>query len=101
MIRAAGRRRVEQQDAAVLGGGRDDLLLAVLEHRRAGRELDAGLREPALERQRFRIERDDRVRLAVPGRRARTDRREHGAVSRERETSDDRAAALPGDDRLA
>ena len=73
MIRAAERRGIEQDDAAVSRGGGDDFLTVVAKDRRAGDEIRIGLREPVLRLQRLRIERDDRAGLAVPGRLASAD----------------------------
>ena len=76
-------------------------LSSCLKDRRSGHELRRGLREPVLQLQRFRIERDDRIRLAVAARLAGTDRGDERAVRRERHGADDAAAVrLPRHDGL-
>ena len=101
MIRSAERRRVEQQHASVLRRRGHDVPIVVPEDRRAGDELRRRLREPVLQLQRLRVERDDRVRLAVAGGLARTDRRDERPVLRERDGADDCAAVgLPRHDRF-
>ena len=89
VIGAAKRRGVQQQDASVLRRGGDDVPVVVPEDRRAGDELRRRLGEPVLQLQRLRVERDNRVGLAVAGRLPGTDRRDQRAVRRERDRADD------------
>ena len=95
MVRAAERLRIEQQDAAVLGRRGHDLLVPVPDDGRPGRELCSGLREPVLQLERLRIERDDRVRFALARRLTTTNGGEQRPVGRKRHRTHDRPAAGP------